>query len=371
MFDLPFMPLFLGVLFLLHPWLGWLTLAGAGVSALLALAGRLFTQGRLARGHQGMGAARAFADSARGAADTTAPMGMQPGLVARWRNLQSQALAEMQGGADRADALASISKAFRMLLQSAILTLGAWLVIGGEISAGAIVASSILSGRALAPIDQAIGQWKAISGARGAWLRLRTIFAQTSPSAHPAIELPAPTGHINVSRLTKFAPGQSDRRLLTQIEFTLAPGDALGVIGNSASGKSCLARCLVGAWTPDIGDIRFDGATCDQWDPVTFGRYVGYLPQCVTLLAGSIRDNIARMDPEACDTAVIEAAKCAGIHEMILSLPNGYETEVSPTAPPLSGGQIQRIGRIGNVTYLIELRSRQAYTILAYLQETQ
>lgn len=344
LFDLPFMPLFLGVLFLLHPWLGWLTLAGAGVTALAAWLGRLSTTGTLNRGKAAQARARSFAEGAERDAEATVAMGMRPALVARWQELHETALAHSQAGADRADQIAAFSRSFRMLLQSAILTLGAWLVIKGDMSAGAIVASSILSGRALAPIDQAIGQWKAIADARGAWTRLGAAFRAPAAQAAPATELPAPTGRIRVDRISKLAPGQSDRRLLTQVDFSLDPGDGLGVIGNSASGKSTLARCLTGVWTPEFGEIRLDGATLDQWDPARLGRHIGYLPQSVTLLPGTIRDTIARMDPAITDTQVIEAARLAGIHEMILKLPDGYDTMVGPSAPPLSGGQVQRIG---------------------------
>ena len=344
LFDMPFMPLFVVVLFVIHPWLGWLTLAGAGVTALAALVGRVVTAGPLARGQGGMAEARAFADGSRRAVETTSAMGMQASLVARWHGMQSRGLAQSQVAGDRAEGIAAMSKAFRMLLQSAILTLGAWLVIGGQMSAGGIIAASILSGRALAPIDQAIGQWKAIAGAREAWRRLSKAVCNTRGGAARVTELTAPTGRIEVCGLTKLAPGDSDRQLLNRVEFALEPGDGLGVIGSSACGKSSLARCLVGAWTPEIGEIRLDGATLDQWDPAVRGRHVGYLPQSVTLLPGTIRDNIARMDPDIDDEAVIAAARRAGIHEMILGLPQGYDTDLGPDAPPLSGGQMQRLG---------------------------
>jgi len=343
-FDLPFVPLFLAVLFVLHPWLGWLAVGGAGLTAIAALGGRLLTQKTVARGQAGTAQARQFADGARHASETSHALGMGPALVARWHGLQAGALAEAQRGADRADTIAAFSKAFRMLLQSAILTLGAWLVIDGQISAGAIIAASILSGRALAPIDQAIGQWKAIAGVREARNRLRAAFASGKAATDDATELPAPKGYLTVSRLTKLAPGNREQRLLTQVDFKLEPGDALGVIGSSASGKSSLARCLTGAWSPEMGEIRLDGATLDQWDPVRLGRHMGYLPQTVTLLPGTIRDNIARMDPETPDKTVIAAARAAGIHDMILALPKGYDTEIGAGAPPLSGGQVQRVG---------------------------
>ena len=193
-----------------------------------------------------------------------------------------------------------------------------------------IVAASIIAGRALAPVDQVIGQWRAIGRAREAHRRCVQAFARAS-SATPHLRLPAPTGALRISGLTKFAPGQTggDRqRILDRVSFALVPGDGLGVIGNSASGKSTLARLLVGAWTADAGEIRLDGATHAQWAPEDLGRHIGYLPQVVEMLPGSIRDNIARFDPQAPDAAVIAAARMAGVHEMILALPDGYATDL-------------------------------------------
>ena len=212
------------------------------------------------------------------------------------------------------------------------------------------MAASIIAGRALAPVDQVIGQWRSIGRAREAHRRCIEAFAPARTPA-PHLRLPAPTGALRVTGLTKLAPGQiggqgsGDRqRILDRVSFTLAPGEGLGVIGNSASGKSTLARLLVGAWSADAGEIRLDGATHDQWAPEDLGCHIGYLPQVVEMLPGSIRDNIARFDPEAPDEAVIEAARIAGVHEMILALPEGYATGLGQDRMPLSGGQVQRLG---------------------------
>lgn len=349
LFDTPFVPLFLGVLFLVHPWLGWLTLAGAGVVALLAWVNRAVTRTAIRHAAAFDSTERTFADKGRGSAEAIIAMGMEGSIARRWRQLHEGTLASGQRGSDPSEMLVAASRAFRMLLQSAILTMGAYLVLQGHISGGMIIAASILSGRALAPVDQVIGQWRTIGRALEAHRRLGAFFAAQTRQATARIDLPAPSGQLSVSRLTKLAPGAdgADRaRILNQVSFTLEPGDGLGVIGNSASGKSSLARLIVGAWTADGGEIRMDGATPDQWDPAVLGRHVGYLPQTFELLPGTIRDNIARFDPDATDAAVIEAARLAGVHEMILGLPRGYATQLSGPgeALPLSGGQIQRLG---------------------------
>ncbi|MEE4348476.1 MAG: ATP-binding cassette domain-containing protein [Paracoccaceae bacterium] len=273
---------------------------------------------------------------------------MSKPITTQWRSLHDEALAAGQRSSDPNEALTAFSKAFRMLLQSTILTLGAFLVLRGEITAGSIIAASLLSGRALAPVDQAVGQLRGISNTWAAHCRLAKHF-EALPEPAPSTDLPAPTGQISLNGITKFAPGTSGadrKRLLTQIDFALEPGDGLGVIGNSASGKSTLAKLLVGVWEPDMGNIRMDGATRDQWDPAVLGAYIGYMPQSFVMLPGTIRNNIARFAQEVDDTLVIDAAKMAGVHEMILALPEGYQTFVGgmTEAGQLSGGQVQRIG---------------------------
>ncbi len=346
LFDLPFVPLYLAVLFVVHPWLGWLTVAGAGVVALLALANRLVTKGSIAQSMALDGHERDFVERGRRDAEAIHGMGMQDAITARWHAMHEGTLAAGQVGSDPSELLAASSRAFRMLLQSAMLTLGAYLVLRGEISGGMIIAASILSGRALAPVDQIIGQWRSIGRAAEAHRRLGAFF-EGELAAKSRIDLPVPTGQISVARVSKLAPGKAgpdSLRILHQVSFDLAPGDGLGVIGNSASGKSTLARLLVGAWVPDAGEIRMDGATLDQWDPAKLGRAVGYLPQTLAMLPGTIRDNIARFDTAADDAAVIAAAQLAGVHEMILKLPAGYATQIGGDEMPLSGGQVQRLG---------------------------
>lgn len=347
LFDVPFVPLYLGILFLLHPWLGWLTLAGAAITGGMALLNRTLTEQPVIVAAECDAAERHFSDKTHRGAEAILAMGMQSAILGRWRSLRDSTLATGQRGSDPSEMLAAASRAFRMLLQSAILTLGAYLVLKSEISGGMIIASSILSGRALAPVDQLIGQWRGLGRATAAHRRLTTFFATQTAQAAP-IALPDPSGQISVSKLTRLGlAGRSGEqsRILSEISFALESGDGLGVIGNSACGKSTLARLLVGALRPDSGEIRFDSATSDQWDAAQLGRQIGYLPQVVTLLPGTVRDNIARFDPQAEDADVIAAARLTGVHEMILKLPDGYGTRLGGSDDvPLSGGQIQRLG---------------------------
>ena len=204
-----------------------------------------------------------------------------------------------------------------------------------------MIAASIIMGRALAPVQMAIGQWKGFIHARESYNRLNLFYAAV-PSKEDTLQLPDPEGHISVQGVTTTPPG-SDKTVLTNVSFAIKPGQGLGVIGPSASGKSTLARLLVGLWMPRAGSVRLDGATFDQWDTESLGRHIGYLPQDVALFDGTIKDNIARFDPQAPDEAVVQAAKWAGVHEIILQMPKGYETIIGKGATVLSGGQVQRI----------------------------
>lgn len=346
LFDLPWTPLFLMLIFLIHPWLGALTLAGAGVVAVAALLNQWLTRASIRQGMSMDGVERSFVEQTRGDAETLHVLGMRDRLVARWRGLHDAALAAAQVGSDRSEGFAAFSKSFRLLLQSAILTMGAFLALRQEISPGMIIAASIIAGRALAPVDQVIGQWGAIGRASEAHRRLRDVFDRV-PAEKPRVDLPAPAGELQVTGLTKLAPagaGIDPPRILDRVGFALTAGDGLGVVGNSAAGKSTLARLLVGAWQPDAGQVRLDGATLDQWTPEVLGRHVGYLPQSLQMLPGSVGENIARFDAQAQDADIIAAARIAGVHEMILGLPDGYATHMDRMTRPLSGGQIQRLG---------------------------
>ena len=343
--DLPFTVVFVAILFLLHPVLGWLTVGGMVLAAAIALANRMVLSGPLAEAHGLDLQQRRLTEATRSAAPTIAALGMTSAMTARWTALHDHRLARQQAGHEPSEMLAALSRALRMLLQSALLTAAAWLVLGGAITAGAIVASSILAGRALAPVDQLIAQWRSISAARASHVRMAE--ARLDDAA-PRIGLPALTGMLEVRNLTKLAEspgaGSEPARILDRVSFSLAPGEGLGIVGTSASGKSTLARLIAGALHPDSGEVRFDGATAMQWHPDELGRQIGYLPQRVDLLPGTVRDNIARFSADADDGAVIAAAQAAGIHDSILRLPQGYATDLGSVDVPLSGGQIQRIG---------------------------
>lgn len=233
-----------------------------------------------------------------------------------------------------------------MLLQSAMLALGAYLAIFQEITPGTMIAASILSGRALAPIDMAVGSWKNFIRARQAFSRLKESLSHFA-TQHETVQLPDPKGNLSLLNVIKFSQEKgangNNRPILQGVSLKLQPGDGLGVIGSSGSGKSSLARLIVGLWHADRGEIRLDGATYDQWDRDILGKHIGYLPQSVEMLPGTITQNIARFDPEVTDEEVIAAARLAGVHELILNLPNGYSTEIRTGASVVSGGQAQRI----------------------------
>lgn len=347
LFDLPWIPIFLAVVFLIHPWLGYLTIAGAGVVVVAAILNWAMTQRTIAAAMSKDSGERSFVELSRRNAEAIVALGMQDKIADRWLKMHETSLADSQTGSDWSEVFTSFSKAFRMLLQSGLLTVGAYLALAQEISAGMIVAASIIAGRALAPLDQVIGQWRAIGRAGEANKRLLAALDNVPPKKN-RVKLPPPKGNIKVTNLTKVAKAHNQtverKRLLDRISFELEAGDGLGVIGNSAAGKSTLAKLLVGVWIPDLGDVRLDGATLDQWRPEDLGRQIGYLPQTVAMLPGTIAENIARFDPEAKDTDIIEAARTAGVHEMILAMPDGYTTQIGTMAQSLSGGQNQRLG---------------------------
>lgn len=345
--DLPFVPIFLGAIFIVHTWLGLLVVAGACVSAAMAAINRFLTRLHIDRAVHLSADSQLMAQHCRDMADPIRAMRMQKGVGQHWRALHSTALTWQQRANDPTETLASVSKTFRLLLQSAILTVGAVLVLRGEISAGVIIAATILSNRALAPIDQVITQWRAIESGRAAFTRLCR-FLERRPDLPVRITMPPPTGRVCVDDLTKMAPSSSQiasRPLLRHVSFSLEPGDGLGVIGKSGAGKSVLAALLVGAWAPDRGTVLLDDVPLPKWQRGMLSRTIGYLPQRVDLLPGTIGQNIARFHPEATDADVIAAARLANIHAMVSNLPEGYGTLVGNAAGvPLSGGQMQRIG---------------------------
>ncbi|WP_232618219.1 type I secretion system permease/ATPase [Pseudooceanicola marinus] len=340
--DLPWTPVFLGGIALFHPALGLLALGGGAALVVLAALGQGFGRERQAAGLSAGFAAQAQADQMRAEAGLVRAMGMQGAAWRRWQHLRSDALSQMTGAADLTSALTAMSRALRLFLQSAMLGLGAWLALQELLSPGAMIAGSVLLGRALAPVETLVGQWPLMSRARRGWVSLATLLGE-APPAPPQTALPRPRARLEVAQASIVPPG--DRQAaLRMVSFTLSPGQACGVIGPSGAGKSTLARALTGAWPCAGGTIRLDGATLDQYDPETRGTLIGYLPQRVELFEGTIAENIARMAEHPDDVAVVAAAQKADAHEMIVKMPEGYDTRVSPRGGRLSGGQIQRIG---------------------------
>lgn len=349
LFDLPWFPIYLAVVFGLHLHLGLLASAGATFVIVIAVLNEWLTGRSVGAAAQADIAENRFADQTQRSADSVLAMGMLGNSIAAWRSLRDRALVSLQFGSERSEIFTTSSKSFRLLLQSAILGLGAYLAIHQEISAGMVVAASIIAGRALAPIDQTIGGWRNIKRSRLARRRLTEYLERDSEISAGDVRLPDPRGAIKLRNVIKYPPSQTPtlnlnrHPILAGIEFDLEPGDGLGVIGPSASGKTTLAKLMVGLWMPDQGSVRIDGATFEQWEPDEIGRHIGYLPQDVTLMSGTIAQNIARFDPEAKHEDIVAAAKMADVHDMVLRFPDGYATDADNAVSPLTGGQKQRI----------------------------
>lgn len=340
--DLPYAPLFFFAIFMLHPTLGLLALAGAAIAVTMTLANQLVSRRASEVGQAASHEASTTSDLLRAEADIVKALGMRASLHQRWLKLNDRAADKTLEASDKSGGFATASRTFRMYLQSAMLALGALLVLRGDMTGGAMMASSVLMGRALAPIDQIVGQWPILQKAQGSWGRLADLLAGT-PARQPVTALPRPKALLEVRGLTVVPPGSS-KPVLQGLNFTIPPGKALGLIGSSGAGKSSLARALVAAWAPASGSIRLDGASLDQYDPDTLGRLIGYLPQRVSLFPGTIAENIARMDVDPNSADVVDAARRAGAHDMILKLPQGYDTKVGPGISILSGGQEQKLG---------------------------
>ena len=342
--DLPWIPIYLIFVYLLHPLLG--LLATLGAIMMLALT---FLTDYLSRGASAEavgGAQRRYGLSAEGRKNAVVlrTMGFADRMVERWLAASASHLHAQQQASDVAGGLGALAKVFRGFLQSAILALGAYLVIQGEVSGGAIIASSITSSRALAPIDLAISQWKSFLAARQSASRIEALLRSPLFAAKaPPLPLPPPCQDLTVEGLSATAPGLSVP-LIQNVSFKLRAGQGVGLIGPSAAGKSTLLRAIVGAWPILRGTVRLDGAALDQWLPAHLGRHIGHLPQDVELFEGTIADNIARFETAADPAAVLQAAQAANVHDMILRLPNGYETRIGPDGHALSSGQRQRIG---------------------------
>jgi ATP-binding cassette, subfamily C, type I secretion system permease/ATPase len=341
LFDAPWLPIFVIFIFLLHPALGLLSLGGGALLIALALVNNALTSEKLKQANIASTKGYQNAEAVFRNAEVTDGMGMGPALTRRWRAINTEVLQLQQSASDTAGLINACTKSLRMFLQVAVLGLGAWLVIRQELSAGSMVAASIIMSRALAPVEQAIASWKQTTAARDAWTRLSTLY-QLPPYHPPAMPLPRPSGHLTIENVF-YAPAGIRHPVLRGISFSMVPGEALAIIGPSAAGKSTLARLIVGLAQPQHGCIRLDGADVFGWSRENFGNYVGYLPQDVELFPGTVRENIARMGDNH-PSEVVAAAVMADVHDIILRLPNGYDTEIGEGGAILSGGQRQRIG---------------------------
>lgn len=340
--DLPWLPLYLAIIFLFHSYLGWLAVAGAAVLIALTISSEFLMRSPTAKTSRLAAVRSEVVEAGRRNAETLHAMGMRTAYSRRWNESNSKYQDEQRGLSDASATFATTSKIFRLALQSAVLALGAWLAIQQMVSPGAMIASSILTSRALAPIEQAIGQWKGFLNARQARGRLQELLERVRKEAN-TMPLPTPTNSLSVSSLAVVPPG-TQTPIIRDITFNLSSGQGLGIIGPSGSGKSTLARALVGVWPPVRGSVRLDGAEIDQWESEALGRAIGYLPQDVELFAGTIAENISRFEDGAKPEDIITAAKLAGAQDLILSMSDGYDTQVGPAGTILSGGQRQRIG---------------------------
>lgn len=342
LFDLPWVPLYILFVYFLHPMLGALTLGGVVVLTLLTVWTELRSR-KLANAAQQASVTRnSIADSNARNADILKAMGFASRAVARFNLANQEHLKLQTQTSDIVGTFSAFSRVLRMLLQSALLGLGAYLTIQGQMSAGAIIAVSVASSRALAPIDLAIGNWKGVVAARQSYKRLRETMVALSAMT-PPLDLPAPGKSFKVEKITVAAPS-TGRVLLSEVSFELRAGQALAVIGPSGGGKTTLVRALTGIWPTLRGSVRLDDAELGQWDEDIIGQYIGYLPQEVALLDGTIVDNITRLAPKRDGKLIVAAAVAAGIHEMIVRLPDGYDTQLGPMGTALSAGQRQRVG---------------------------
>ena len=340
-FDLPWMPVYLAICFLFHSYIGLTALAGAVLLITLTIVTEVQTR-RPTRSATRFAVARnALMEASRRNAEAITAMGMVGRISKRWNELNRNYVASSGRASDVGGGLGAMSKVLRLLLQSAILAVGAWLVINQQSTPGIIIAGSILGARALAPVDLAIANWRVFVGARQSWQRLAKLLGHLPPQAAP-MPLKPPSRTLVVQNAAVAPPGQQ-KIVCQDVNFTVAAGKALGVIGPTASGKSSLARMLVGVWALGRGTVRLDGATLDQWSPEALGRHIGYVPQDVELFNGTVAQNISRFDDPPDPDAVIAAAQAAGVHDLIINLPDGYETVIGEQGGALSAGQAQRI----------------------------
>jgi ATP-binding cassette subfamily C protein len=339
--DAPWAPIFVAACFVMHPWYGWIALSGAVLIFGFAVANEYLTREHLKGATRSSNIAGAFASATFRNVEVLHAMGMWRALRDRWLHRQNQTLALQAIASDRAGVLLTATKFLRAFLQVAILGAGAYLSIEQESTPGAMIAASILMGRALAPVEIIVSQWKAFLLARSAYDHITELLSIV-PGMKKKMKLPPPEGNLSVQNIIVTPPG-AQRAVLGGVTFALPAGTALGIIGPSAAGKSSLARAIVGVWPVYAGDIRIDGAALSHWDPEQLGAAFGYLPQDVELFSGTVAENIARFQTID-DEKVVAAAQMAGVHTMIQAMPEGYNTEIGDGGQSLSGGQRQRIG---------------------------
>lgn len=340
--DMPWAPIFFAGIFIFHPLLGFLAVAGGAVLVLITIANQLLSRNPQAQSALAGHTASIMSDQIRTEAEMVQAMGMRDAAFSRWAKARSAALKHQVRATDVGGTFTSMTKTLRLFLQSAMLGLGAWLVLQNQLTPGAMIAGSILLGRALAPIEMALNQWPVAQRGKQGWDNLCDVLGSVSELPQRT-ELPTPRAILTAKGLTVIPPGETNPAL-KNIDFEIKPGQTVGVIGRSGAGKSTLARALTGLWPPAAGSIRLDSAALDQYDPTVLGQHIGYLPQRVQLFDGTIAENIARLSENPDDKKVIAAAKAAGAHEMILEFPQGYDTMVRADQVRLSGGQMQRIG---------------------------
>lgn len=340
--DAPWAPIFILGCFMLHPWYGFVATAGAIVLFILGLLNNRLTRTHLEAGSRAAIGANHYATTTLRNAEATRAMGMMGALRERWQRQHEDVLGWQALASERSGAVMAVSKFIRMGLQIAILGVGAYLVVTQNISAGSMIAASIMMGRALAPVEQAVGNWRGLVAARESYKRLNELLKAVPPE-RPRMSMPTPTGELAVEHVIAAPPG-AQKPVLKGITFVVRPGEALGVLGASGAGKSTLARLLVGVWPYVQGAIRLDGTELPHWNSEELGRHVGYLPQDVELFGGTIAENISRFDSKMDADKVIAAAEMAGVHDLIQKLPQGYNTEIGTAGQALSGGQRQRIG---------------------------
>jgi ATP-binding cassette, subfamily C, type I secretion system permease/ATPase len=340
--DFPWVPLFVALIWMLHPLLGVVAVLSAVALFVLSIANELATRKVSRSANKAQIEAIRLADAAIRNAEVVHAMGMLSMMTDRWGSLNRAVIDGLRRGGEVGGAVLAITKFVRLFVQVAILGVGAWLVLKSELTAGGMIAASILLGRALAPVEIAMGAWRNFMGARFAYSRLKTAITEYPPQPERT-RLPTPLGRLDVDQVT-FVAAKTDTIILSKVSFSVEPGEVLAIIGPSGAGKSTLCRLLVGLATPNVGEIRLDGSQVHHWDPAQLGGHIGYLPQDVELFTGTVRENIARMKMNVPDDKILNAAILAHAHEMVQHLPQGYDTEIGDQGVRLSGGQRQRVG---------------------------